>query len=213
MEEHQKSHLFESALLSKLVPGVLHEANNALQIALGKVEDVQSQLPASSEYQPDLQTVQDEIQHCSVILEKIRFFKKCSREPAFHELNSTLQQILDILKYYIHKKRLEFTTKIPKDISLLEMPTNELYCILIGLFFLAVDYAKEQSEVMVEIGDAEDITIELAFRGLEKISIQNIEAEIEILKFFCQRTETAFVCKSQELNHRYILKLKKKQYG
>lgn len=173
--EKQFYDLSDSAVIGKVVMGIIHELNNPLQVMLGFVEDIVATLPNDSNLVSDIELIKEEIYRCCNILGNVKLLRTTGSEKQYQDIQMVLDGILPLLQYYVRKKKIEIVEKIDKDIFFIKGESGKIHSVVLSVLLAAIENCVEGSKIEVEIKNADHlVTFDVFFQSPQE-SIYHVQ--------------------------------------
>ncbi|MCP4604927.1 MAG: HAMP domain-containing protein [Proteobacteria bacterium] len=153
------------ATAGKMAAQVTHEIRNPLS-SLGLnaelLEEELGQAPNKNEAQALIGAMQDEIEHLTGITESyLRFARLPTSEPAFDDLNATVENALDFMKSEIADSRISVETNLADDLEPILFDRRQIRQALINLLLNACEAMQDGGTLRVKTQRHTDM-VELA---------------------------------------------------
>lgn len=150
------------AALGKMAAGVAHEINNPLAVIIqltGWMEDLlyEEEFEKSNNYKEYKQAIRDIEDHVErarkVVHNMLGYARKMEPRIEDVDVNSTLQQTIDLLRNHAITNNIEITTELSDDLSIIASDQSQLQQVFLNLITNAIDAIG--SEGLIEVTSRE----------------------------------------------------------
>ncbi|NUM34431.1 MAG: HAMP domain-containing histidine kinase [Candidatus Brocadiae bacterium] len=193
------------AVVGKIALGTVHELNNPLQVMLGFVEEIEDRISEGIECNEAVSLLKDEIYRCCNIVKNLQFSNNL-QPSEYEDIEILLDNILSLMQYQIHKRKITIVKEISKDIPFVD-GSPKIKTILLGFLAEALENSKIKEKVFLNVSQSsQHIVVSIHFSS-------SSEKIVQIFPFFMEKllqtTGINFKHTTNKTSHAYILEFSK----
>jgi len=168
--------------LGELTASVAHELNNPLQVILGDVQLLLSELPKGGDTYTEAKEIEEAAQRCRWIVSNLlEFSRQKEYSFAFQNINQVIERVLDLTKHQIGMSGITIVKNYQENLPLVRVSLTQIEEVFVNIFLNAVQAMSQGGRLTISTGlKQKEISeyIEISFQdsgvGIEKKNLTRI---------------------------------------
>lgn len=168
--------------LGELTASVAHELNNPLQVILGDVQLLLSELPKGGDTYTEAKEIEEAAQRCRRIVSNLlEFSRQKEYSFAFEDINQVIERALDLAKHQIGMSGITIVKNYQENLPLVRVSLAQIKEVFVNIFLNAVQAMPQGGTLTISTGlKQKEISeyIEISFQdngvGIEKKTLNRI---------------------------------------